>query len=86
MVSQFRTVGGLHDQGRQQVTRVLRVIQKKKYNWKLVSDPSFIVAKERAKLGLGVLDYVPTEEAESEMTVPVDPRPLELPQYRSHLD
>ena len=62
------------------------LFQKRKYPWKLVSDHSFTAAKKRSKLGLDVLDYVPTEETETEMIVPTDPRSLELPQYRSHWD
>ena len=49
------------------------LFQKRKYHWKLVSDPSFTAAKKRTKLGLDVLDYVPIGEAETEMTVPATP-------------
>ena len=62
------------------------LFQRRKYNWKLVSDPTFTAAKKRAKMGLDVLDYVPTEEVETEVTVPADHRPFNLPQYRSHVD
>ena len=61
------------------------LFQGRKYRWKIVTDPSFTAAKKRAKLGLDVLDYVPTEEIETEMTIPADPRALKLPQYRSQL-
>ena len=64
------------------------LFQKRKFRWKLVSDPSFTAAKKRVRLGLNILDYVPQEESDHEMTVPEDPRSLKLPQYsckeRSH--
>ena len=56
------------------------------YHWKLVSDPLLTAAKTRVKLGLDVLEYFPQEEAEQVMTVPVDHRALELPQYWGDLD
>ena len=51
----------------------------------IVTDTSFTAAKKRVKLGLDVLEYVPTEEVETEMIVLADPRALKLPQYRSRL-
>ena len=57
------------------------LFQKRKYRWKLVSDPSFTAAKKRVKLGLDTLDYVPKEESDNEMTIPTVPRALKLPQY-----
>ena len=57
------------------------LFQKRKFRWKLVSDPSFTAAKKRVKLGLDTLDYVPQEESDHEMTVPEVPRSLKLPQY-----
>ena len=59
------------------------LFQGRKYRWKILADPSFAAAKKRVKMGLDVLDYVPTEEVETEMTIPADPRALKLPQYRS---
>ena len=59
------------------------LFQGRKYHWKLINDPSFIAAKKRVKMGLDVLDYVPTEQAETEITVPADPCALQLPQYRN---
>ena len=38
--------------------------QKRRYRWKLITDPTFTAAKKRAKLELDVLDYIPTEEAD----------------------
>ena len=61
------------------------LFQGRKYRWKIVTDPSFTAAKKRVKLGLDVLDYVPTEEIETEMTIPADPLASKLPQYRSQL-
>jgi len=58
------------------------LFQGRGYTWKLVNDPSFTAAKKRTKLGLDVLDYVPVNEEDTEMTVPADPRALSLPQYR----
>ena len=57
------------------------LFQKRKFRWKLVSDPSFTAATKRVKLGLDTLDYVPQEESDHEMTVPEVPRALKLPQY-----
>ena len=59
------------------------LFQGRGYIWKLVNDPSFTAAKKRTKLGLDVLDYVPLDEDDSEMTVPADRRALHLPQYRN---
>ena len=52
---------------------------KRRYRWKLITDPTFTAEKKRTKLGLDVLDYVPTEEADPEVSVPY--RHLDLPQY-----
>ena len=57
------------------------LFQRRKFRWKLVSDPSFTAAKKRVKLGLDTLDYVPQEESDHEMNVPEIPRSLKLPQY-----
>ena len=57
------------------------LFQKRRYRWKQITDPTFTAAKKRAKLGLDVLDYIPTEEADPEITVPL--RHLDLPQYRN---
>ena len=56
------------------------LFQKRRYRWKLLTDPTFTATKKRVKLGLDVLDYVPTEEADPEVTV--TPRHLDVPQYR----
>ena len=63
----------------------LELFQGRKYRWKMVTDPSFTAAKKGAELGLDVLDSVPTEEIETEMTIPADPRALKFRQYRSQL-
>ena len=62
------------------------LFQGRRYHWKLVNDPSFTAAKKRVNMGLDVLDYVPTEDAETEMTIPADPRALQLPQYHSQIE
>ena len=62
------------------------LFQGRKYHWKLINDLSFTAAKNKVKMGLDVLDYVPTEEAETEMLVPADPRALKMAQYRSKIE
>ena len=57
------------------------LFQKLRYRWKLITDPTFMAAKKRTKLGLDVLDYVPIEEADPEVSNLA--RRLDLPPYRT---
>ena len=57
------------------------LFQKRRYRWKLITDPTFMATKKRTKLGLDVLDYVPTEEADPEVSKLA--RHLDLPPYHT---
>ena len=57
------------------------LFQKRRYRWKLITDRTFMAAKKRAKLGLDVLDYVPIEEADPEVSKLS--RRLDLPPYHT---
>ena len=57
------------------------LFQKRRYRWKLITDPTFIAAKKRTKLCLDGLDCVPAEEADPEVSKL--PRRLALPPYRT---
>lgn len=57
------------------------LFQKRRYRWKLITDPTVTAPKKRVKLGLDVLDCVPTEEADPEVSIPH--RYLDLPQYQT---
>lgn len=57
------------------------LFQKRRYRWKLITDPTFMAAKKWTKLGLDVLDNVPIEEADPEVSKLV--RRLDLPPYHT---
>ena len=57
------------------------LFQKRRYRWKLITDPTFMAAEKRTKLGLDVLDYVPIETADPEVCKLA--RHLELPPYHT---
>ena len=57
------------------------LFQKRRYRWKLITDRTFMAAKKRTKLGLDVLDYVPIEEADPEVSKLS--RHLNLPPYHT---
>ena len=57
------------------------LFQKRRYRWELITDPTFMAAKKRTKLSLDVLDYVPIEEADPEVSKLA--RHLDLPAYHT---